>query len=87
MKLETAVQWRRLASLRASMAALDLDAVAIVPGSNFQYLTGGRFSSMERPTILLIPGTSSVAHLRENMAAADVELPSDAIAELDQMGA
>jgi len=38
-------------------------------------------------TILLIPGTSSVAHLRDNIAAADVELPSDAIAELDQMGA
>ena len=38
-------------------------------------------------TILLIPGTSSVAHLRANIAAADVELPSDAIAELDQVGA
>ncbi len=38
-------------------------------------------------TILLIPGTSSVAHLRENIVAADVELPSDAIAELDQVGA
>ena len=38
-------------------------------------------------TILLIPGTSSVAHLRENIAAADVELPSDAIAELDRIGA
>jgi aryl-alcohol dehydrogenase-like predicted oxidoreductase len=37
-------------------------------------------------TILLIPGTSSVAHLRENIAAADVGLPSDAIAELDQIG-
>src|SRR3954451_20562775 len=37
------------------MVADDLDAVAVVPGANFQYLTGGRFSSMERPTILLIP--------------------------------
>lgn len=35
------------------------------------------------PNLLLIPGTSSVAHLRENLAAADVELPLDAIAELD----
>jgi aryl-alcohol dehydrogenase-like predicted oxidoreductase len=43
---------------------------------------------LQRSTmILLIPGTSSVAHLRENIAAADVELPSDAIAELDQIGA
>ncbi|MEU1748051.1 oxidoreductase [Micromonospora arida] len=35
------------------------------------------------PTTVLIPGTSSVAHLRENMAAADLELPTDAIEELD----
>jgi len=42
------------------MAALDLDAVAIVPGANFQYLTGGRFSSMERPTMLLVPAEGEV---------------------------
>ena len=35
------------------------------------------------PNILLIPGTSSLAHLRENLAAADVELPPDAVAVLD----
>lgn len=35
------------------------------------------------PNILLIPGTSSVAHLRENLAAADLVLPPDAIRELD----
>jgi aryl-alcohol dehydrogenase-like predicted oxidoreductase len=38
------------------------------------------------PTIVLIPGTSSVAHLRENVAAADLELPADAIEELDAIG-
>src|SRR5262245_19465147 len=32
--------------------------------------------------ILLIPGTSSVAHLRENVAAADLDLPDDAFKEL-----
>jgi pyridoxine 4-dehydrogenase len=37
------------------------------------------------PAIALIPGTSSVAHLRENMAAADLELPADAVAELDKI--
>lgn len=37
------------------------------------------------PNILLIPGTSSVAHLRENLAAAGLELPASAIAELDRM--
>ncbi|HZR80007.1 MAG TPA: aldo/keto reductase family oxidoreductase, partial [Candidatus Binatia bacterium] len=34
------------------------------------------------PNILLIPGTSSVAHLRENLAAAELDLPDDACGEL-----
>ena len=34
------------------------------------------------PNILLIPGTSSVAHLRENLAAAELDLPDDAAATL-----
>jgi pyridoxine 4-dehydrogenase len=38
------------------------------------------------PTVVLIPGTSSPAHLRENTAAADLVLPADAIAELDTIG-
>jgi len=38
------------------------------------------------PNVLLIPGTSSVAHLRENVAAAALDLPSDALAELDTIG-
>ena len=38
------------------------------------------------PTMILIPGTSSVAHLRENVAAAGLVLPPDAIAELDTIG-
>ena len=37
------------------------------------------------PNILLIPGTSSVEHLRENLAAATLPLPSEAIAELDSI--
>ena len=36
--------------------------------------------------ILLIPGTSSRAHLRENLAAGSLELPANAIAELDAVG-
>jgi aryl-alcohol dehydrogenase-like predicted oxidoreductase len=35
------------------------------------------------PNILLIPGTSSVAHLHENIAGAGLHLPADALAELD----
>lgn len=38
------------------------------------------------PNILLIPGTSSVAHLHENLAAASLALPEGAIAELDMIG-
>ncbi|USU11274.1 aldo/keto reductase family oxidoreductase [Sphingomonadaceae bacterium OTU29THOMA1] len=38
------------------------------------------------PNILLIPGTSSVAHLHENLAAASLTLPMDAVAELDAIG-
>ena len=35
------------------------------------------------PNVLLIPGTSSVAHLQENLAAASLELPADALTQLD----
>jgi len=38
------------------------------------------------PNILLIPGTSSVAHLRENLKAATLQLPSEIIAGLDAIG-
>jgi aryl-alcohol dehydrogenase-like predicted oxidoreductase len=39
------------------------------------------------PNILLIPGTSSLGHLRENLAAAALSLPDEAMAALDQIGA
>ena len=38
------------------------------------------------PNILLIPGTSSVAHLRENLAAASIDLPEEALAVLNGIG-
>jgi aryl-alcohol dehydrogenase-like predicted oxidoreductase len=38
------------------------------------------------PNMLLIPGTSSVEHLRDNVAGAGLELPADALAELDAIG-
>jgi aryl-alcohol dehydrogenase-like predicted oxidoreductase len=37
------------------------------------------------PNILLIPGTSSVKHLRENLSAASLELPEATIAELNSI--
>ncbi len=39
------------------------------------------------PNILLIPGTSSRGHLRENLAVADIELPDDAMAQLNGIAA
>jgi len=35
------------------------------------------------PNILLIPGTSSLAHLRENLSAAEIAIPVDALSELN----
>jgi aryl-alcohol dehydrogenase-like predicted oxidoreductase len=39
------------------------------------------------PNILLIPGTSSVSHLRENLAAASLTLPAEALRALDAVAA
>jgi len=39
------------------------------------------------PNILLIPGTSSAGHLRENLAAARLELPNDMVTVLDRIAA
>ncbi|HZJ44312.1 MAG TPA: aldo/keto reductase family oxidoreductase [Pyrinomonadaceae bacterium] len=38
------------------------------------------------PNILLIPGTSSVEHLRENLKAASLELPEQVVADLESLG-
>jgi pyridoxine 4-dehydrogenase len=38
------------------------------------------------PNILLIPGTSSVTHLRENLKAAMLEIPREVLADLDSLG-
>jgi pyridoxine 4-dehydrogenase len=38
------------------------------------------------PVVLPIPGTSSVAHLEENVGAASVELTAEQVARLDAVG-
>jgi pyridoxine 4-dehydrogenase len=38
------------------------------------------------PNILLIPGTSSIKHLRENLEAASLQLPPEVVADLDSIG-
>ena len=39
------------------------------------------------PYVLLIPGTSTLAHLRENLAAAELDLPDEALKRLDGLAA
>ena len=39
------------------------------------------------PNILLIPGTSSVAHLRDNVSGAALQIPDDALAALNEISA
>jgi aryl-alcohol dehydrogenase-like predicted oxidoreductase len=39
------------------------------------------------PNVLLIPGTSSVQHLRENLRAAALTLPEDTLAKLNAIAA
>jgi pyridoxine 4-dehydrogenase len=39
------------------------------------------------PNVLLIPGTSSVQHLEENLAAADVEIDDETLAQLNAVAA
>lgn len=38
------------------------------------------------PNVLLIPGTSSLVHLRENLQAATITIPADVLAQLDSIG-
>ena len=38
------------------------------------------------PNVLLIPGTSSLDHLHENLNAAELKLSDEAVARLDALG-
>ena len=38
------------------------------------------------PNILLIPGTSSLEHLRENLQAAQLKIPAEVLANLNSIG-
>jgi pyridoxine 4-dehydrogenase len=68
----TALQSGRLDSVAARLATTPL-AVALA------------WLLHRSPNILLIPGTSSVEHLRENIAAADLHLPEDVLAEMEAL--
>jgi pyridoxine 4-dehydrogenase len=38
------------------------------------------------PTIVLIPGTSAIEHLRENVAAVSLQLPTEVVEKLNAIG-
>lgn len=63
-----------------------LDAVAARVGAT-PMQTALAWLLRRAPNVLLIPGTSSVAHLRENLAAGALVLPEDAVRELESVAA
>jgi aryl-alcohol dehydrogenase-like predicted oxidoreductase len=62
-----------------------LDAVAARIGAT-PFAVAQAWLLQRSPNILLIPGTSSVDHLRENVAAATLVLSDEDVAELDAIG-
>ena len=62
-----------------------LDSVAARLGASTQQVALA-WLLQRSPAIALIPGTSSTAHLRENIAAADLHLPAEAVARLETIG-
>ena len=77
----------RLAKLKTTPAVLPIEALSDVAerlGATAMQVALA-WLLRRAPNILLIPGTSSVAHLRENLSAADFELPSDTMTALDRI--
>ncbi len=64
------------------LQSLVLDAAAVSLGATPMQVALA-WLLQRSPNILLIPGTSSVAHLRENLAVAEVELPHAIVEQLD----
>ncbi len=68
------------------LQSAELDAVAADLGASPMQVALA-WLLQRSPNILLIPGTSSRTHLRENLAAADLVLSEEALARLDTIGA
>ncbi|MEP7075181.1 MAG: aldo/keto reductase family oxidoreductase [Acidobacteriota bacterium] len=66
------------------LQSLELDAVAERLGKTPMQIALA-WLLQRSPNILLIPGTSSVGHLRENLSSVDVQLTPEAIAELESI--
>jgi hypothetical protein len=65
-----------VAAVSAASVAAVADCGLLSPGARMPLL-------QRSPNILLIPGTSSVEHLRENVAGAGLQLPHEEIKELN----
>jgi aryl-alcohol dehydrogenase-like predicted oxidoreductase len=67
---------------------LQSDPLGTVAGRLGATPRAGALARLQRrsPNLLLIPGTSSVAHLRANVASASLELDAATVAELDTIG-
>jgi pyridoxine 4-dehydrogenase len=64
----------------------ELDAVAARLGASAQSVALA-WLLHRSPNILVIPGTSSVAHMRENVAAGSLKLDAETLGQLDAIGA
>ena len=77
------IPWFPLAAGRAGESTAYLDGVAAAHGA-----TGGQVALAwllaRSPAIVPIPGTSQIAHLEENLAAAQLTLSPQELSELDR---
>ena len=55
---------QRINKLISNLDDQDLDALALVPGSNFRYVTEGNFALMERPTLLIVSKNKKLIKIR-----------------------
>lgn len=79
----------RIARLREIMGANGLDALALIPGATFRYLTGGVFHVMERPTVLFLPRQGRPAVVLPDLEAeswAHLHLEADVLRWRDEEG-
>jgi aryl-alcohol dehydrogenase-like predicted oxidoreductase len=67
------------------LQSAELDEVAVELGATPMQVALA-WLLQRSPNMLLIPGTSSLGHLRENLAAAALEIPAETIAKLDGIG-
>lgn len=79
------IPWAPLDGGRATEPGGTLDVSAQRLGVS-QHQVALAWLLQRSPMMLPIPGTASVAHLDENLAAADVTLDAQAVAELDALG-